>query len=368
MKEKIEKLKDKKFILIIIFLVLIMIILFGGAIIYNKFFYKKSLSEIETIMVDSSKAYYQENKEELPKELNETVKIEVDDLVKDEKMKSIQEYLKDENTNCDGYVNVTNINGKYRYVPFLNCGKMKQTQRFIDYIQKKVPIVETGNGLYNLNDEFVYRGDEVNNYIKLSSKIYRIVKFTNDYTVIIYTDNDKLESRNWDDRYNIEKEEPIGINNYSVSRIKDYLDSLYESKTLLTAEDKLLVSSYHVPIGKRKDNDTDKSGNLEKATLLENKFIGLLPVYDFLNASIDVNCTTTTSKSCTNYNYLAKYKFNWWTSTATSDNSYKVYRIEQSPNQTNAYNNAYVRPVLYLAKDIIYVSGNGTSKSPYIVK
>ena len=69
-----------------------------------------------------------------------------------------------------------------------------------------------------------------------------------------------------------------------------------------------------------------------------------------------------------NYNYLSNYKHNWWTITATSLNSYNVYQIENYAVLKRASTTAVPRYVLHLAKDAIYVSGDGTKNNPYIVK
>lgn len=366
MKEKLEKVFKKKIGIIVGFLILIIVILFGGAFLYNKFFYKRSYTEIENIMLEAGKRYYSNRTNSLPVNINDTVSVSVNDLVSSEEMKPISFYLKDESISCSGNVNVTNVNGEYRYVPVLDCNELYKTKKFTDYIQKNVPVVTSGNGLYNLNDELVYRGDTVDNYLKFSNKLYRIVKFSNGQPVIIYTE--KLESRVWDNRYNIDKESTLGINDYSVSRIREYLDNLYKGTTLVKVQDKLMVAGHNLEIGRRRNSDVDKTGSLEKAAVMENQFIGLLPIYDFLNASLDVNCKATTSASCMNYNYLSKYKYTWWTTTASSVNSYKIYRIGKSASLTSANSSAYVRPVLYLAKDALYVSGNGSKENPYIVK
>lgn len=367
MKEKLEKIEKKRLLLAGGFLLLIIIILFGGAFVYNKFFYKRSYSEIEKIMLDASKEYFATRPNKLPKELNETITISDKDLVNSNNMNNIEEYLKDENSNCTGSVNVTNINGKYRYTSLLDCGDSYQTKTLIDYINKNVSITTQNDGLYNLNDELVYRGENVNNYIKFSSNTYRIVKITNNQEiVIIYTE--KSDSAIWDDRYNVEKDSNVGINNYSISRIKDQLQTLYEETNLISEENKLLVASHSIGIGKRTNTDTDKTGNLENSVTLENQYIGLLQMNDYLNASTDINCVNTISPSCENYNYLAKYRYSWWTTTASAKNSYQVYKINKTALASNANNSIHIRPVLYLTKDTIYVSGNGSKESPYIVK
>jgi len=366
MKELLEKANKKTLILIGGFLILICVIIFGGALLYNKLFYKTSYEEIENIMKKATIEYLNDRQEKLPQNTNESITITEKTLVSAEKMKSINELIKDDEASCDGEVIVTNINGNYRYNPILNCEGKYETLKFVDYINNNVDITETENGLYKVNDNLVYRGDNVNNYLQFSGKTYRIVKIKDNYTVLILTE--KLDNISWDNRYNIEKDAKLGINNYNVSRVKDYLATLYEGTTLISEENKLLVANHNLPIGKRDSKETDKSGNIESSTILENQYISLLPAYDFLNASLDPNCTTTTAESCSNYNYLAQYNLNWWLATAYSKNTHQVYRVSGSIKLTSASSTAYIRPIIYLTNDIIYVSGDGTKENPYKVR
>ena len=367
MKDIIEKLGMKKLGLAVGFLVLIIVILIGGSLIYNKFFYKRSFSEIESIMLEATKKYTSQNKNILPKEINETITLSTNELVKAEQMKDISEYLKDDSITCTGNITITNINNTYRYVPILDCGNDYETVKFVDYLKNENPIVEAGNGLYNMNEELVFRGDTLNNYLKLSDKLYRIVKITNDSPVVIFSEKgDKIQ---WDNRYNTSKQSTIGINDYSVSIIRDYLTSMYKNGTIFTSDsDKNLVIAHNLNIGKRSSKDTDKSGQYEKSAIIEKQFIGLLPLYDYLNASLDSECTTSVSANCMNYNFLANYRNAWWTMTSTSLNTYNVFQIENYALLKNGNSSAVPRYVLHLAKDALYVSGDGTKTNPYIIK
>ena len=216
-----------------------------------------------------------------------------------------------------------------------------------------------------------FRGENVNKYVNFGAFSWRIVKNTDGKVMLIF--NDRIENYNtvvWDDRYNTNKSESVGINDYSVSRIKDSLEELYNGELLFTDDNRLLLSSFDLYVGKRSDNDTDKSGALEKASIIENQYIGLLPAYDLMNASLDANCTYTISPSCSNYNYLTTYNRSWWTITADKESSYKAYKSSSynslSLSRTNSTSN--IRPVVYLASDAIYVSGDGTESNPYTFK
>ena len=134
--------------------------------------------------------------------------------------------------------------------------------------------------------------------------------------------------------------------------------------------DKKLLTSHNLSIGKRKINETTNDGSVEKSNVLKNQYVGLLPLYDYINASIDKNCKSATTDSCINYNYLNKFGYNWWTLTADNSTSHKVYRVSSDGTigLIRASSNSYIRPVIYLASDAIYASGDGTLENPYKIK
>lgn len=371
MNDFIEKVGTKKLIIASCVFMGLIVLIICGSLIYNKFFYRKTYSEIEDIMVSATKEYYGKHKSKLPNEAGEVKTIKVSELVSSEYMKQLSEYIKNDEIFCKGSVNVTKVNKKYRYTPILDCGNDYSTVLLSDYIEKNNKVVTSNEGLYSMNNELIYRGENVKNYVSFAGYEWRIVKITDGKVVLIFNEKIKeTETTYWDDRYNNDKKDNVGINDYSVSRAREYLNSLYNSNSLFSNNDKLLLSNFNLYVGRRNDNDTDKSGLLEKATIIENQYIGLLPAYDFMNASLDNNCTSTASLSCSNYNYLNTYDWNWWTMTGDSNSSYKVYRGSNydSIYLSNTNSNAYFRPVIYLVKDAVYVSGNGSKSKPYKFK
>lgn len=363
MDDLIKKIGTKNLITITITIVVIIICIVGGAIIYHNFFYKKSFSEIENIMTTAAKNYYTNHEKKLPNKFGQTNNINVSTLISGEYMQPISEYLKDDEILCKGSVNVTNNNGKYRYTPLLDCGKDYNYKTLLNYIQENEKIVTSGEGLYSLNEELVFRGEKINNYVKFNGQNWRIVKITNDKIILIY--NDEPKKVIWDNRYNIEKLSNAGINNYLVSRIRDSINDLY--KNLFSAKNQLLLSNFNLEIGKVGENDNDKSGEIEKTTIVENQYIGLLPIYDYMNASLDTNCNSTTNPSCSNYNYLINYEYNWWTITGDKNTSFYVYQIsgEEGAYTIKSSSNGYLRPIIAITPDALYVSGKGTINKPY---
>lgn len=368
MDELIKNIDKKKLMLGLIIFSIIIAVLIGGSLLYYNFFAKKTFQEIETIMENAAKEYYKYHKNELPEKSGESKSISISDLVAAEYMKTTEEYLKDENIMCQGNVNVTNVNNNFRYVPMLDCGKDYSYKKLVDYIKENESIVTSGEGLYNINDTLVFRGEKLNNYVKFAGANWRIIKITENKIMLIY--NDKLLRNNWDDRYNTTRKSNVGINDYKVSRIRDVLNDLYTSNNLFSNKDKLLLTSFNLPIGKVGEKENDKNGDLGKAVILENEYIGLIPISDYMNAGLDNNCNYASNPACANYNYLVDYEFNFWTITGDKATTYNAYQITST---SGAYlirtsSNGYIRPVIVITDDAIYSGGKGTSTNPYTFK
>lgn len=345
--------------------ILIIIIL----LIYNAIFGKTSYKDIEDTVSKAAQKYYSDNSSLLPKSENEEITINDSALTAAGYLKNMNELTKKmKNVSCKATVIVSYAGGEYRYTPILDCGKDYATKTLSSYISSNVNKVYTGSGLYELNGELVYRGEDPANYVKFSGKTWRIVKVEDEKVVMIL--DEKSDKVVWDDRFNTEKNRNDGINDYSVSRIYDTLKSNYEGDTLFNKNSKKLLASHALYIGKRYDSDITNDGSIEKSNYLENQYIGLLPVYDFINASVDSNCNSVSTVSCSNYNYLTHFEYSWWTLTADASNTFKVYKVSSDGvvESNKAASNGYARPVIYLAKDALYSKGTGTSEDPFIIK
>lgn len=364
---KIVELIKSKILLIVIVIVVLVVFIWIMSLISNNLKGGNSYEKVMSTMENAARKYYSDRPNELPKVSGKNVVVKDKELVSLNYMKNINDILKDDNASCKGEVSVTNINDNYKYRAKLDCGDKYKTVDFVSKI-KDISTVESGNGLYNLNGALVFRGEYVDNYVTIGKKLYRILKVVDDKVYLIF--DSKLDSVSWDDRYNIEKDSKAGINDYSISRIKEKLEALYNSDELFTAEDKLMISTQTLNIGKRKIDDIDVDGSIEKSNTIDNQYLGLPTVNDYINASVDSNCKKATDISCTNYNYLANCEYGYWMLTADANTTYKVYRFSTGSgvNLTGASSNAYIRPVFALTSDILYVSGDGTIDNPYVIK
>lgn len=323
--------------------------------------------DIESKMRQAAIKYYKNDKSTLPME-GQSVEVDAVTLANGKYMKPLSK-LKDK-ASCTGKVVVKKINDQYIYTPYLDCGEDYRTKKLSDVVLQSV--VSSGNGLYEMNGEYVFRGEKLNNYIQLDDQLFRIVKITKENEIMIIPELQKNKvSYLWDNRYNADRSYNYGINDYRISRIYDQLQVLYkqEDNPWLSAKGKNNLVGFPLCIGKRDIQDANNSNQLECSDILENQMIGLLSVSDYINASIDDNCHIPTDKACQNYNYL-KTDFNWWTITASSKNSYQVIYINQNgyAEVTNASSPKVLRPVFMLGNQAILKAGDGSQTNPYTLK
>ena len=314
-------------ILIVILVILIIVQLFS----------KKTLSydELEAKLKDSAISYYKVQKDLLPKEEGEKVLVDSATLSAGEYMKPIGEYLP-EGTSCKGEVSVQKVKKRYVYTPYLDCGDKYQTKELYKAVLEQ-NVVTSGYGLYQIGEEHIYRGEEVNNYIEFANTLWRIVKVTADNQVVITVTDEKLTpALEWDNRYNDQEKSKTGIN------------------------------VFH---GGKSEESTVHDNSEECALVEENQLIGLLTVSDYMNASTDAACQKALDRSCQNYNYL-KFTKSFWLANPNTKNTRHVYSVSFSGYITTqeAIATNRLRPVVHLADTVMIKSGDGTKEKPFELK
>lgn len=358
---------DPKFLItcgaIILVPILILIILFairgcGGGTTKKAY---------EDKMVSSAKSYAKKHKM-FPKEGKQII-IKLDDLV-DDGLKSPEKALKD--TTCSGSVVIKNnsnsIDNKeyYAYTPYLECSDYKTTY-IKDYLMKEV--VTSNSGLYKLGNEYIYKGNKVNNYLSFYGVIYRIIKIDANGNLKLIRQTVQNVSSNWDSKYNISKTGYTGVNNYSDSKIVDRLVSDYKDDKGLSENARTKIVPHDICVGKRSLNDLSPVITNECSEKIENQVFTLPSVTDFTLASYDTNCKKLGDLSCTNYNYLADFIDYTWTIDTISDDSSQVYYFDSvGPGTETANKYKKYNVVFYINSEELYQGGTGTAKDPYIIK
>ena len=359
-----KKLMRIMLIVVAVLVILLVIILIISLIKGNN----KSYDEIETEMKEAAIKYYEVQNGLLPEEEGEKVTIDAATLAESGYMDPLSELRKDES--CTGKVEITKNNDTIVYTPYLDCGDNYTTKELYKAVLEQ-GFVTSGDGLYEMNGEKVYRGETVNNYVQLDNTLFRIVKVEANNQILLITANVLDDYSNaYDDRYNSDRGYNSGINDYKVSRIKTLLEEIYAGNTFLSATDKEKLTSFNLCVAKRSEDSSDNTNALECADTLENQMIGLLTVSDYLNASLDTNCKMTTDRSCQNYNYLKLKDSDWWLVTSSLANTYSSYAVRNSGyiDSYNSSNTKKIRPVIMLNSNVMIKSGNGSADSPYLLK
>ena len=352
-------------------LILLLIILFICSLFTKKTY---TYSQLEKVLKDAAISYFKDHPENLPEEDGDIVEIDSANLVAAGKMLDMSEYTVD-GVVCSGSVQVEKSGSEYLYSPFLDCGEKYATIELYNKVINNSEVTTSGYGLYQVNGSYVFRGEDVNNYVKLDNSLWRIVKITSDNNVVLISEEGLPYTQPWDDRYNADRMYESGINQFTASRIKEYLNKVYtnpsedDGEIILSKKDKSLIVSQNLCVGKRGETSESSNNSIECTEVVKEQKLGLLTLSDYMMASIDSSCKTPNDKSCLNYNYLVK-NFDWWLVTANSADNSTVFGVNNNGyiTQFNASNYAVVRPVIYLNSKVMFKSGNGSLEKPYKIK
>ena len=188
---------------VIVILGVLVLILFPNILNQVKKSKKVINSSLESIMIEASKDYYEDNIKDYKQIEGIAYCIDLSDLVE---KNYLSEKLKDadlNNIDTTKSVKIKYTNNKYQYEVIDNCTKT------ISRNEIEVPIVTENAGLYESKTEggrLIYRGEEPNNYIELnegtaqspSNILYRIVSFETDGTIKVVRNEKITGSRAWD--------------------------------------------------------------------------------------------------------------------------------------------------------------------------
>lgn len=343
---------------IIVVLVLFILVLIIG-ISNNK---TLSYSRLESKITSAAQSYYENHPKKLPELDGAEVSVDVKTLIKEEYLKELSEYNDD---SCDAEVYVTKSGEEYLYRTYLTCDNYS-TNTLNKYIDDSVEIVTKGDGLYNYNSGKIYRGENVDNYIDFAGSLWRILRINSDGTIRLILDR-AYNSSEWDDRYNIDSDDYNGLNDFEVSRMKDYLEEFGNDSDYINPESKKWIVSKNVCLDKKDNVNFSNITNLECAKYSEKKYpFSLIQLEEYYTASLDMNCNSIQSSSCTNYNYLASGRY--WTITPSAKDSSSVYTTGSFTKAYKASSSSKLRVVTNLSKHVLYESGDGTKENPYKIQ
>lgn len=340
--------------LIVIILIIIIIALIVGS---------GSKKVTESSLTKAAEAYYNANSNLLPKDNYDSVSVSLATLISTGYISEKVSYT------CPAYVTVTNVNGSYYYNPTFACDNDGTTSSTL--ISKLIANrVTSGSGLYYIDGAYIFRGENPNNYVRFAESLWRIIGLDSNGNIKMIYNDLYLEYQPWDDRYNKETDSQKGINEFlgnEKSRIKEYLDNFFTTDVNVERFNPARISrttTHTACIGKL---------NLEGAITnscsetLGNQRFSAITVQDYINASLDPNCSINNTVTCQNYNFL---NLSGWTANAYANNTYSAYYIDDDEGiqLSDAFISRAIRPIVALKKDVLYYSGSGTQTDPYMIK
>lgn len=354
--------------------------------------------EMENKLQTAAIKFTNKNKTILPKVINNTKKLQISTLIENNYLPEFHA-VEDRNVKCTGYVDIIKKyedQEEYRFTPYIKCGKYYETKTIGEHIIENEPLVNNTQGLVQVEVKkedvqpkeegqeqekyysYYFKGEYPNNYIVLGERLYRIIEITEDGNLKVISTERTGGSYTWDNRFNTERQRYDGINEFDKSRIKQNLEFLYGNTNEEAGEiyfsdlEKEYIIEHEFCVGKRSEGNT-AINTASECSEKENMYVGLISIADYYRVSTSKYCDAVGKSECNNYNYLFSLDpgrdITLLTLTGNSDNTYEVYMIYYGSLQTKkASVSKRLFPVIYLDKNIIYKSGDGSAKNPYYVR
>ncbi len=357
-------LQNKRFVFTVVGIFLgVVIFLLGIFFLIRIIHHKTSYVEIENRLIVASSKYL-DTLGDTSHADGEVITFSDQELVNAGLIKNISDLAKE---HCSSEIQVTFRNQTSQIRPYLTCDHYESTTIF-DQVLLDNPVVTDESGIYDLQDMLIFRGDRVNNYLEFQNTLYRILKMDPDtHTISLLLNSVKSAPYAvWDDKYNTTEESTKGINDFDNSAV---YYTLKDMENELFSDYSKMIST-HPCIGKRSPSENTNTGEIECSLQGNSSFVTLLPLYDYIHASLDHRCTNADSLACSNQNYLIAKDGKWWTLTADGSVGTKVYGISYKGTIVSDHANTkkYIRYVITIDGDNLYVTGDGTEKNPYQIK
>ena len=289
---------------------------------------------------------------------------------------------------------------------------------YIEYLYNNEE-TRTNNGLKkdNTSDANIrYYGSNPNNYVRFNNELWRIIGVFGNNVKLIRSE--KIGDLSWDSSAS-SVNDGWGVNEWSTSALKNYLNTMYYGGTSVTCynaknkqtttcptntldETSKSLIDYHTwkigAIEESKRTNTLAFYSAERGTVngkictsgtgcndtVERTtewpgYIGLPYATDYAYASGESICETNMLKKdssnayiCKNNNWMFKPNTWYWTMSprarASDASLVWIVRVDGLTGDSPASFANAVFPAIYLKSDILIESGTGTSSDPYILK
>ena len=229
----------------------------------------------------------------------------------------------------------------YRLIHYykLEHPKIEENTPLYELITLDKNITTINEGLYKEDNVYRYIGNNLDNYVIYSGRLWRIVS-AEDNKVKLITE-DPQTSLVWSVDTNYENSYVRSWLNNENNELKSFYESLTNTSYILNTKTCIDVVS---------------EDSLKCEQVIEDK-VGLLSAYEYQKAGGEES-----------YLNIGEY---WWTSNTDKDNVAWYVYSKGSLNNTSYSGTTYysygVRPTITLNGDIEVIRGNGTKETPYLL-
>ena len=288
-------------------------------------------------------------------------------------------------------------------------------EHIIDLYSSEETRISNGLKKDNTPDQNIrYYGSNPNNYVRFNNELWRIIGVFGNNVKLVRKDS--LGSLSWDSSES-SVNNGFGVNEWSQSALKNYLNTMYYGGTSVTCYGGTKNSTTTCPTGTIDetaksliDNHIWNTGAIEYNTRTDTLafynaergtkgkictssnycndtvtrttswtgYVGLPYVTDWAYASSESICETNMQKQdssnayiCKNNNWMQRSDDTWYLSplahSGDADVVWNVLGVGYASN-FSASTSIGVAPAIYLKSNVLIESGNGTSSSPYILK
>lgn len=207
----------------------------------------------------------------------------------------------------------------------------ESVELIMNAIVRNQPIVYEKDGLYRTSGMYIYKGENVDNYIRYSNMLWRIVKFNIDGSLDLVLDGN-INMLKWNnDVVSFEKSDIYKYLNNYFYKLLDY-DNL--SNTVICTD------------------EIDDLKNITCNNKITDSYVRLLSISEYLNSMAD-NKTYINDSS------------NIWLSDRGSKAIWNIN--DKNLSSSKPSNMYYVKPVITLKNSTVLKGGTGKVDDPYIV-
>jgi len=216
--------------------------------------------------------------------------------------------------------------------------KVVANEELVDLITLKKNVTTVGSGLYKNDDGYVYKGDNISNYVQYSGRIWRVVSVDKDNNIKLITD-DAQTSLVW------------GIStDYKKSYVRSWLN-----------DDNNNIKSFYQGLG-------DTSNLVKTKTCIDEISEDSITCDDYVEDNIGLLSAYEYQLAGGKDSYLNIEQY-WWTSNINNDETAWYVYSKGSLNDTSYSGTIYysygVRPTVIIKGTSKIKSGDGSSDNPY---